>query len=172
LLAFLSGTAMNAFALSAKRILTEGRSAVAAFPDRCTDYRSAVYRWEDALFEQHPQGHRILTEDEACRLIREIFIVCERPAPVLELVPGFTDPAIGGYADVARNRILIEIGSLYAYLVLHEVAHILVPEDRQHGPAFTYVLQNLYRSYLDIPDGTVRALLEEHGLPIHTARAN
>ena len=163
---------MNAFALEAQRILDRRLIAASLREAPDTDYRAALCRWEDDLFRQHPQGHRILTEDEARALLAEIFAVCERPAPALELVPGFTDPRIGGYADVARHRILIEAGCLYAYLVLHEAAHILIPEDRQHGAAFVHVLQTLYRTYLGVPGDAIRALLDKHGLPNRIARAS
>jgi hypothetical protein len=136
-----------------------------AIAGNAVDCRAAVCRWEDELFLHYPQGHHILQLHDARALIADIFAVCERPAPTLSLVPGFPDPGIGGYADVARRRILIETGCLYAYLVLHEVAHILVPEDRRHGPAFIYILQMLYRAYLAIPEPAINALIEKHGLP-------
>ena len=102
--------------------------------DTGTDYRSALCRWEDDLFAEFPAGHQILAYDDARMLIREVFRVCGRPTPSLRLVPGFDDPSVGGFADIARNCIVIEDGFLYRYLILHECAHILVPHDRHHGP--------------------------------------
>ena len=90
------------------------------------------------------------------------------PAPRLDLVPGFEDPRVGGFADVKGHRIVIENGCLYRFLVLHEAAHILVPQDRDHGPVFIYVLQVLYRTFLGVPEEAVRDLLAQHGLPSYT----
>ena len=59
-------------------------------------------------------------------------------------------------------------GYLYRFLVLHESAHLIVPEDRRHGPAFTYILQLLYRSFIGIPEEAVRSFLTRHGLPAYT----
>jgi hypothetical protein len=168
----LVGVAMNAFAFEAKHFLDSSVPVLPPGNSLDTDYRDALCRFEDDLFERYRHGHRILHEPEARALISEIFAACERPAPSLELVPGFTDPRIGGYADVAGHRILIETGCLYIYLVLHEIAHILVPEDRWHGPAFAHVLQALYRTYLDIPEDVIRLLFDRHGLPAHTVFPN
>jgi hypothetical protein len=159
---------MSGFAGSVRRVLNEGVLAAKACGDVETEYRSALCAWEDRLFAQFRQGHEIITKPEADLLIAEIFAACGRPAPALELVPGFPDPKIGGYADVAENRILIEEGFLYRYLLLHEISHILVPEDLFHGPAFIYVLQMLYRICLGIPEDAIRTSLEAHGLPSYT----
>jgi hypothetical protein len=69
---------------------------------------------------------------------------------------------------VKRHRIVIEKGCLYRFLVLHETAHILVPEDRHHGPVFIYVLQTLYRTFFEVPEAAIRDLLILHGLPSYT----
>lgn len=137
-----------------------------------TEYRPAICAFENNLFTRFPSGLEILDPQRARRLINEIFVLCGRRPPALKLVTGFTDPHIGGYADIRRHRILIERGCTYRFLVLHEIAHILVPEDRYHGPAFTYVLQTLYRCYLGIPEEELRAELERHGLPIHASLPN
>lgn len=129
------------------------------------DHRLPVCRFEDDLFERHPQGHRMLTEDEARALLRAVFRACGLEPPELVMVPGFDDPSVGGCADVARHRILIETGFLYAYLVLHEAAHILVPEDRRHGASFVHVLRILYGTCLGIPEEDMRGLMGRHGLP-------
>ena len=42
-------------------------------------------------------------------------------------------------------------------------------EDRRHGPAFTYVLQLLYRSFIGIPEEAIRRFLNKHTLPNYTA---
>jgi hypothetical protein len=160
------------FAVSANRILNEGVRAALFCGQRGVDYRPALCAWEDELFGQFPQGHQLLDEDEARALIGQIFAACGRKAPILELVAGFEDPQIGGFADVAGHRIVIETGCLYRYLVLHEAAHLLVPEDQHHGPAFTYVLQSLYRSYLQIPEEGIRVSLEKNGLPAYTQLPN
>jgi hypothetical protein len=132
------------------------------------DYRSALCRWEDDLFAEFPEGHSLMEYDAAVRMIGAIFSAVGKPAPTLKMVPGFDDPRVGGYADVARNTIAIETGFLYRFLVLHECAHILVPHDRHHGPAFTYVLQLLYRAYIGIPEEAVQRHLRAHGLPSYT----
>ena len=163
---------MKGFSNSVRWVLTEGVVAAKACGDADVEYRSALCAWEDRLFARFRQGHEIIAKPEADVLIAEIFAACDRPAPALELVPGFPDPQIGGYADVAGNRILIEDGFLYRFLVLHEVGHILVPEDRCHGPVFIYVLQTLYRICLGIPEDAIRASLEAHGLPSYTYLPN
>jgi hypothetical protein len=163
---------MNHFALAANRILNEGVRAATFAGQHGVEYRPALCAWENELFAQFPQGHQLLDENEASALIAQVFDACERPAPILELVPGFADPQIGGFADVEGHRIVIEAGCLYRYLVLHEIAHLLVPEDRHHGPAFTYVLQSLYRFYLQIPEDGIRVSLERNGLPAYTQLPN
>jgi hypothetical protein len=162
----------NAFAASIDWVLNEGVLAAKACGNGEIEYRPALCAWEDRLFAQFRQGHELITKPDADLLIAEIFAACGRPAPVLELVPGFPDPRIGGYADVAKNRILIEEGFLYRYLVLHEIGHFLIPEDHCHGPAFIYVLQTLYRIYLGIPEEAIRTSLEAHGLPSYTYLPN
>jgi hypothetical protein len=153
----------------AKRILSEGVAAAAAHGVKGRDYRAALCRWEDDLFEEFPAGHRILTTEAASGLIASLFEACGRTPPDLRLVAGFDDPRIGGFADVARHSIVIEHGCLYRFLVLHESAHLLVPADRHHGAVFIYVLQSLYRSFIGIPEATIRDSLRRHGLPAYTA---
>lgn len=149
-------------------MLSEGVSAALGYGVPGKDYRTALCRWEDELFGRFPEGHKILTPAAATSLIETVFEGCGRKPPELRLVPGFDDPRVGGFADVARNRILIENGCLYRFLVLHESAHILVPSDRHHGAIFTYVLQFLYRTMIDIPETAIRELLLRHGLPSYT----
>jgi hypothetical protein len=98
--------------------------------------------------------------------LEEVFGCCGRPVPALQIVPGFDDPEIGGWADAAGHRILIEDGFLHAYLLLHEAAHLLVPEDRRHGAAFIRVARSLYSAFLGIPDGDLAARARAHGLPV------
>lgn len=129
------------------------------------DYRDALCRFEDDLFAAFPAGHEIVSYGEAVRMVGEVFRASARAAPRLDLVPGFEDPRIGGYADIARHRIAIEKGFLYRFLVLHECAHILVPEDRLHGTAFIHVLHHLYRRFIGIPESALRLFLARHGLP-------
>jgi hypothetical protein len=144
-------------------------AAAALLPHRAEqDYRDALCRWEDALFARFPAGHRILGVDEAKALVATVFGAFDRPVPTLEIVAGFDDPRIGGFADIAGNRILIEDGCLYRFLILHESAHLLAPADRCHGAMFTYVLQLLYRVFIGIPEDPVRELLERYRLPSHT----
>jgi hypothetical protein len=157
------------FLRQAKVALGEGVAAAASSGHGGCDYRAALCRFEDDLFARYPDGHRIMDAAETRTLIATVFTACGRPLPRLELVAGFADPNVGGYADVEGNRILIEEGCLYRFLVLHEAAHLLVPEDNRHGAGFTYVLQMLYRVFIGIPERAVRDLLLHHGLPSCTA---
>jgi hypothetical protein len=152
----------------AASVLNEGTAAALAQGCQQQDCRAALCRWEDDLFARYPEGHRIMTAQEATGLIDDVFAAFGRTAPRLELVAGFEDPRIGGFADVKRHRIVIEQGCLYRFLVLHEAAHILVPEDRNHGPVFIYLLQTLYRTFLGVPEAAVHELLKQHGLPSYT----
>jgi hypothetical protein len=151
-----------------KFILGDVVAAALSPPRAEQDYRDALCRWEDALFARFPDGHRILDVSEATALIATVFGAFDRPVPTLEIVAGFDDPRIGGFADIPGNRILIEDGCLYRFLILHESAHLLVPTDQRHGAMFTYVLQILYRMFIGIPEHPIRELLECHGLPSHT----
>jgi hypothetical protein len=137
--------------------------------DLASDFRAAVCRFEDELFEIFPAGHRRMEFDDARSMLGEIFTLCGRMPPKLALVAGFEDPRVGGFADIANQRIAIERGYLYRFLVLHESAHLIVPEDRRHGPAFTYILQLLYRSFIGVPEEAMRRLLRRHRLPAFTA---
>jgi hypothetical protein len=154
------------------RAVTQGlREAVAVATRDCAregDFRAAICRFEDDLFAAFPAGHRLLGYDEATATIAEVFATLGCAPPRLSLVAGFDDPRIGGFADVRNHRIAIEKGFLYRFLVLHESAHLIVPEDRRHGPAFTYILQLLYRSFIGVPEEAVRRLLGRHGLPAYT----
>ncbi|HWK44387.1 MAG TPA: hypothetical protein VNT30_06690 [Stellaceae bacterium] len=153
----------------ARRLLKGGTRIAALLGDSRRDYRAHLCRWEDDLFRHYPQGHRLIDEAEARAIIGAVFDGLDRPVPELDLVDHFADPSIGGYADIASNRIVIERGSLYRFLVLHECAHLLVPGDRRHGPAFTYVVQGLYRDFLGISEATMARFLRRHDLPSFTA---
>ena len=136
--------------------------------DLASDFRAAICRFEDELFETFPAGHRRMELDDARSMVEEVFALCGRMPPRLALVAGFEDPRVGGFADIANHRIAIERGYLYRFLVLHESAHLIVPEDRRHGPAFTYILQLLYRSFIGIPEEAMWRLLRRHRLPAFT----
>lgn len=166
--AALSGP-LPSFPVLSSTIVFAGLARAIACGDTGTDYRAALCRWEDSLFAEFPAGHEIIELDEAVAMIGEVFRAFGKRAPSLELVPGFDDPKVGGYADVAGYRIAIESGFLYRFLVLHECAHLLVPEDRNHGPAFIYVLQILYRCFIGIPERAVARHLRRHGLPSYTS---
>jgi len=156
------------FVRVAKRGLGQAIAAASRGGDLATDFRAAVCRFEDDLFAAFPAGHGLMAYDAAAAMLREVFAACGAAPPALALVPGFDDPRVGGFADVANHRIAIENGYLYRFLVLHESAHLLVPQDRRHGPGFTYVLQLLYRSFVGIPEEVVRRFLTRHGLPAYT----
>lgn len=159
------------FARAAERGLPEALAAALRRADRSTDFRAAICRFEDDLFASFPAGHGLMGYDEAASMLGDIFRSLGRRPPRLALVAGFEDPRVGGYADVANYRIAIEKGYLYRFLVLHESAHLIVPEDRRHGPAFTYILQLLYRSFIGVPEESVRRFLSRHGLPSYTGFA-
>jgi hypothetical protein len=156
------------FSRVARRGLKDAVAAASRHSDLSTDFRAAICRFEDDLFAAFPAGHRLIDYDAAAQMLRDIFTTCGRAPPKLALVAGFDDPRVGGFADVANHRIAIEKGYLYRFLVLHESAHLIVPEDRRHGPAFTYILQLLYRSFVGIPEEAVRGFLTRHGLPAYT----
>ena len=153
------------FGRLARRGLHEAVAQAINEGDGETDFRTAICRFEDDLFTAFPAGHGLMARRAAQQLIGEIFTALGRRPPELAIVAGFSDPRIGGYADIARHRIAIERGHLYRFLVLHEAAHLIVPEDRRHGPGFTFVLQLLYRSFIAIPEDATRRLLLKHGLP-------
>ncbi len=157
------------FARVAQGGLRDAVALACSGADLASDFRAAICRFEDELFETFPAGHRRLEIDDARFMVTEIFALCGRMPPKLALVAGFDDPRVGGFADVANHRIAIERGYLYRFLVLHESAHLIVPEDRRHGPAFTYILQLLYRSFIGVPEEAMRRLLRRHRLPTFTA---
>ena len=66
-----------------------------------TDYRPALCRFEDNLFRTYRIGHQIISEQDARDLVDEVFDDLDMEPPELVLVNGFSDPQIGGYADVA-----------------------------------------------------------------------
>jgi hypothetical protein len=153
------------FGRLARRGLRETVAEAIREGDGKTDFRAAICRFEDELFTVFPAGHRVMNLRAAEELIADIFMPMVCPLPRLVIVAGFSDPRVGGYADIARHRIAIERGHLYRFLVLHEAAHLIVPQDRRHGPGFTFVLQLLYRSFLAIPEDAMRRLLLKHALP-------
>ncbi len=102
------------------------------------DYRAALCRFEDDLFALYPDGHRILAEAEAGDLILAVFTACGRAVPTLTLVDGFDDPRIGGFADVEGNRILIERGCLYRFLVLKCSTALLLRSRNTQSGIFCY----------------------------------
>jgi hypothetical protein len=149
--------------------LREGVASARFIAEGRIDYRPALCRFEDDLFTTFTAGHEIVTYPEAVRMIGAVFGAVGRAAPALELVSGFDDPKIGGFADVAHHTIKIETGYLYRFLILHECAHILIPDDKMHGPGFTYVLQLLYRAFIGVPVHAMQQYLERHRLPSLTA---
>jgi hypothetical protein len=159
---------LTPFARVAKRGLALAIAAAMRVGDRRTDFRPAVCRFEDDLFAAFPAGHGRIDYESATGMLCQVFAMCGRAPPRLALVRGFDDPLVGGFADVANHRIAIEKGCLYRFLLLHESAHLIVPEDRRHGPGFTYVLQLLYRSFLGVPEEAMRRCLKRHGLPVDT----
>jgi hypothetical protein len=158
----------NHFARAARRGLAREVAMALRGADTRTDFRAAICRFEDDLFAAFPAGHALVDFDDAEAMLRAIFRACGRAPPGLALVSGFDDPKIGGYADIANHRIAIEEGFLYRFLVLHEAAHLIVPQDRRHGPAFTFILQLLYRSFIDVPEAAIARFLVKHGLPAYT----
>jgi hypothetical protein len=160
---------LTPFAQLAGGGLAQAVAAAVRHGDNRTDFRAAICRFEDDLFATFTAGHALMDYGAASAMVGDIFAACGLRPPTLALVPGFTDPRVGGYADVANHRIAIENGHLYRFLVLHESAHLLAPQDRYHGPAFTYVLQLLYRSFIGISEEAVRHFLSKHGLPTYTA---
>lgn len=156
------------FARVARRGLAQAIAAAIRGGDLSTDFRAAICRFEDDLFAAFPAGHGLMDYEAASGMLRQVFTACGAAPPGLTLVPGFDDPRIGGFADVANHRIAIEQGYLYRFLVLHESAHLLVPQDRCHGPGFTYILQLLYQSFIGVPEAAMRRFLLRHGLPTHT----
>ena len=156
------------FGRCARRGLSEALAAAISDGDTETDFRTAVCGFEDDLFAAYPLGHGLMQYDAARAMIVEIFGALGRRPPRLAIVPGFADPKVGGFADIANHRIAIERGHLYRFLVLHEAAHVIVPEDRRHGPGFTFILQLLYRSFIGVPEEAVRQYLDRHGLPAFT----
>ena len=156
------------FARVARRGLGGCLTAAIRGSDNITDFRSAVCRFEDDLFASFPAGHHLISYSEAVALLRDVFQSLGRRSPRLALVSGFADPRIGAFADIENHRVAIGQDDLYRFLVLHEAAHFVVPTDRRHGPAFTYILQLLYRSFLRIPEHAVRHFLKRHGLPHYT----
>lgn len=159
----------NPFGRCARGGLWEALAAAVAQGDNRTDFRASLCNFEDDLFAAFPAGHGLMEMSAAQDMVSEIFAALGRRPPRLALVPGFADPRVGGYADVANHRIAIERGHLYRFLVLHESAHLIVPEDRRHGPGFTFILQLLYRSFVGIPEEAVRHFLERHRLPCFTS---
>ena len=153
---------------SAKLVIGKGTATAKSLHRHEHDHREALCRFEDELFARYPEGHRIMDEAGTRALLATVFTACGRRVPKLEMVAGFADPQIGGFADVRRHRILIEKGCLYRFLVLHEAAHLLAPSDHRHGAAFTYVLQTLYRTFIGVPERVMRDLLVRHGLPSYT----
>jgi len=156
------------FARVVERGLGDCLAAAVRDSDRATDFRAAVCRFEDDLFASFPAGHQVLDYYEGAAMVREIFRVLGRCPPRLALVPAFADSRIGAYADIRNHRIAIDRDHLYRFLVLHEAAHFIVPVDRRHGPAFTYILQLLYRSFIGIPEDAMRCFLSRHRLPSYT----
>lgn len=159
---------LTPFGRFARRGIGEALAAAIAEGDCETDFRTALCAFEDDLFESYPAGHGRMDFSAAEDMVEEIFRQLGRRPPRLTLVPGFADPRVGGFADVANHRISIERGHLYRFLVLHESAHLIVPQDRRHGPGFTFVLQLLYRSFIGIPEEAVRHFLRRHRLPCFT----
>ena len=153
------------FSRLARNGLNAAMAAAAAEGDTKNDFRAAVCRFENELFAAHPLGHALMDVGAAEQMLAQIFADLRRRPPTLSMVAGFVDPRVGGYADIANHRIAIERGHLYRFLVLHESAHLIAPTDRRHGPAFTFVLQLLYRSFLGIPEDSARRALLKHGLP-------
>lgn len=158
---------LTLFGRLARRGLSEALADAIAEGDGETDFRAAICAFEDDLFAAYPLGHGRMEFRAAQEMIGEVFGALGRRPPQLALVPGFADPKVGGYADVAKHRIAIERGHLYRFLVLHELAHLIVPGDRKHGPGFALVLQLLYRSFIGIPEEALVRFLERHGLPAY-----
>jgi hypothetical protein len=156
------------FGCYARNGIGEGIAAAVAAGDNRTDFRASLCHFEDDLFAAFPAGHGLMDVAEANAVLADVFGALARKPPRLSLVAGFADPRVGGYADVAHHRIAIERGHLYRFLVLHESAHLIVPDDRRHGPGFTFVLQLLYRSFFGIPEEAVRHFLRRHRLPALT----
>lgn len=159
---------MALFARIAKRGLEDPLTAARRGSDNSTDFRSAICRFEDDLFASFPGGHELVDYEEATEMLRDIFRTLGRKPPRLTLVAGFNDPRVGAFADIDNQRIAIVQHHLHRFLVLHESAHFIIPTDRRHGPAFTYVLQLLYRSFIGIPEEAVRCFLQRHRLPSFT----
>ena len=107
--------------------------------------REAVYRWERSLPQYEEHGSMSLRECEA--LVARVWA---------DYRPGRSVPTIGdgrrtrrGLAYTWDNRMSLPRWARSPLVVLHESAHLLLPSDEKHGPAFATLCLELWARYID-----------------------
>jgi len=125
-----------------------------------TDYqKSKVYSWEDAVVR--PMDQTRITLKEAQDWVDFIWANEGRTHP-----PKIrTDHNKKGGADATRTAIRVTPGSMFLWIMTHELAHSLLDDGEVrhgHGPKFVETYVKLLDKYMRIPDMMLKYTLQKH----------
>ncbi|MFN8049954.1 MAG: hypothetical protein U0Q22_00770 [Acidimicrobiales bacterium] len=130
--------------------------------------RAAVYAAEDSVIADVGRRLRRWVEVEAfveSVLTSERYLDSFPDGPLEVLVDRRSRGARASLAVPTRNLILIRDGSWNVLTVLHELAHLLAPDDPPHGPAFVATELVLVRDHCGFAAyGALRSAFEAHGV--------
>ena len=141
---------------------------------RKSDPDARFYRFEDeAVGECNVEPP--MSEAQALTFLREVW---HQAAPG-QLPLNFDLPELkvrhrrsGRYqadADYGRHRIAVDSPVLRRHWVLHEAAHLLLPDHRNHGPMFARTLFQLWERWLGVPVAHAEQLAKQHGIAVAEA---
>lgn len=133
--------------------------------------RSRVYIWERLVIPHDQRGvGRFRTIDEVVGFARPIWRAERgRYGRAKVEMPLFQSSSWGQRHALAHDdhRISLPLWARNPFVILHEMAHRLTPQDEAHGPRFVGVLIGLCARHLGLDRDYLLALAQETGVKVH-----
>jgi len=157
-----------------RRVSQSGVAADVAVDEAVRAYNNRFYGWDDAVV-----GPRAFEPPFATELLTHQWFgaVWQRNAPAY-LPLRYELPRLvilhgrhrrgGAVASSRCHTISIDSDACRRSWLLHEIGHLLVPDDDGHGPLYALALITLWERELAIPRAHSLKLASEHGVAVAT----